>query len=453
MPSPTVPGSATSAPPPLPRCASPSVLNLSPLYAVFHEPSSSSMAPQSNQLRGRAEGSRTDASAEAPPRSTRRRRAASTAPAEPAPSRDPAQPREVILVGCGTISRQFYLPALRALETAGTIVVRTVVDPIESSRTMFGRLFPKSTPHPSLDSVVAPPDALVVIATAPRFHAAQTLAAFKRGWHVLCHTPFATNLREANQMIAAANRHERLLSVSLFKRFFPATRYLRTLCRDHLLGPPLSFSIHEGGPSSWPAAPLSHPEKFELPDGVLAEVGVHTLDLLVWFFGTPSVVRYADDAMGGVEANAHLELAFPEGVRGTVHLSRDWPTAQSYAFVFERAVVRWDVDEGNRLTVQLASAPTALNAELVEPLSALTPHERPSALGSNARSFIAQLENIVAAIAGRRPLAVPATAALDALPLIQECYSRRTLIEQPWLTRNEVAHARVLAMPADLRRI
>lgn len=362
-------------------------------------------------------------------------------------------PLEIIVAGCGAAAQLLYRPALRALERAGELVVRAAIDPNESSRSQFLEGFLRAEAHDSLESVTAAPDALVVMASPTRFHAAQATAAFKRGWHVLCHSPLAPTAREAALMTAAAERHERQLAVTLHRRFYPAARYLRTVCRDHLLGPAISFSIHEGGPATWPAPPpATFPGKFDPPDGVLAEIGIHTLDLLTWCLGTASVLNYRDDAMGGVEANAFLELSFPEGVRGTVHLSRDWQTAESYIFTFERGLIRWKPDEANQLTLQLSNASAALAATLLHPIATTDPNSPATPLHSREQSIVAELQNVISAISGRKPLAIPATAAMQPLALIEECYARRTVVEQPWLTHNEAVHARALAVPAELRR-
>lgn len=361
-------------------------------------------------------------------------------------------PVDVIVVGYSPAAQTLYFPALRNLELAGAVRIRAVVGNDEDARNLCLQTFPTADEASSLDAVVVPPGALVILATPPRFHPAQASAAFKRGWHVFSQSPLAATARDAAAMIAAAERHERLLAVDLHRRSFASARYLRALCRDQLLGPAIRFSIHEGAPLSLPATPLST-TKVQTPDGVLADIGLHALDLVTWCFGAASVITYSDDAMGGVEANACADLSFAEGVRGSIHLSRDWPTSESCEFVFERAIVRWNIDDANRLTVQLASAPAAIAGSLVTP-SPLS--ELPSlneVLPNRAEAIANLLKNVTDAIAGREKLHVPAAEALHALPLMEECYARRTLIEQPWLTPNETAHARSLSIPSDLRRL
>jgi predicted dehydrogenase len=349
-------------------------------------------------------------------------------------------PRRIILVGCGAVARQFYVPALRALQNAGVVRVSAIVDPVVTARESVARFFPKAGQGAALEQTTAPAGTLAIIASPPGFHAVQTIAAFERGWHVLCEKPMASSVSECEAMVAAAQQHQRLLAVGMYKRFFPSSRYIRGLCRDWSLGPLTHFNIQEGGPFRWPAGP-SFFDRSQTRGGVLFDIGVHVLDLLSWWLGEPATMRYADDAMGGMETNAFIQLTYPGGAQGKVHLSRDWATAEQYRFVFERGIVVWKVNDANGLTVQLAGAPAALKASLISP-ELEPPACAPSrALESNAQSFILQLANVVGAIAGTETLQVPGEEGIPAVKLIEQCYSRRTLVEQPWLTPAESAHA------------
>jgi predicted dehydrogenase len=349
-------------------------------------------------------------------------------------------PRRVILVGCGAVARQFYVPALRALQSAGLVRVSAIVDPVVTARDSIARSFPKAGQAASLEQTTAPAGTLAIIASPPGFHAVQTITAFERGWHVLCEKPMASSVSEAEAMVAAAQQHQRLLAVGMYKRFFPSSRYIRSLCRDWGLGPLTHFTITEGGPFRWPAGP-SFFDRTQTRGGVLFDIGVHVFDLLDWWLGEPASFRYGDDAMGGLETNAFVQLNYAGGAQGRVHLSRDWATAQQYRFIFERGIVTWKVNDANGLTVQFAGAPAALQATLVTPQA-----EPPAPIGSqplatNAQCFILQLANVVAAIAGDEPLLVPGEEGLSAIKLIEQCYARRVLVEQPWLTPAESAHA------------
>jgi predicted dehydrogenase len=354
-----------------------------------------------------------------------------------------SSPRRVILVGCGAVARQFYVPALRVLQNAGLIRVSAIVDPAVTAREVVARAFPKAGQSAAIEQTTAPAGSLAIIASPPGFHATQTIAAMERGWHVLCEKPMAATLAEAESMVAASQRLQRILAVGLYKRFFPSSRYIRGLCRDWALGPLTSFSIAEGGPFRWPAGP-SFFDRTQTRGGVLFDIGVHVFDLLAWWLGEPATVKYADDAMGGLETNSFVQLTYPGGAQGHIHLSRDAATSQQYRFVFERGLVTWKVNDANGLSVQVAGAPAALQGTLVTTQSELANNVEAQPLETNAQCFILQIANVVAAIAGEEPLLVSGEEGLHSIRLIEQCYANRTLVDQPWLTPEESAQARDL---------
>lgn len=346
-------------------------------------------------------------------------------------------PPALILVGCGAVSRLFYQPALLELTRRREVRVAALVDPVAEARTELGRRFPAAQKVATLAEVEAPADSLAVIASPPRFHAEHTLAALAREWHVLCEKPMATTSADCERMISAAAISRHLLAVGLYKRFFPASVYIRDLIRGNVLGSLRSFNIQEGGPFHWPAASPSFFRRQETPGGVLLDIGVHVLDLLLWWLGEPGTFEYADDAMGGLETNAVLHLAYTTGTTGRIQLSRDWATRQLYHFEFERGTIDWTVNDANGLTVKLNGMPARVAGTLVN-ADGVTAY-------TNPQSFIAQLQNVLSAMRGGEALRVPGHEGARALQLIEACYARRRLLVQPWLEPHEMERARQLA--------
>ncbi|MBC8008983.1 MAG: Gfo/Idh/MocA family oxidoreductase [Burkholderiales bacterium] len=348
----------------------------------------------------------------------------------------------IILVGCGAVARQFYTPALRALAATGEVRVAAIVDPSADARALLHAAFPDAIPAADLDHLSLPnaypaADTLAVIASPPRWHASQTLDALDRGWHVLCEKPMAARAAESARMIAAADSADRVLAVGHYKRFFAASQTLKTLCSPlGALGPLHSFTIAEGGPFNWPAASPAFFQKRETPGGVLLDIGVHVFDLLLWWLGAPSEFTYADDAMGGLEANARVSLRFG-AVTGQIHLSRDWTTAQRYEFEFDHGRVVWTVNDAAGLAVTLRGAPHSLRGTLQEPDGAPA--------HTHAQSFIAHLRHVVSAVKNHTPVLIDGREGARALHLIEACYARRHLLAQPWLAPAESAAAQRLA--------
>lgn len=164
---------------------------------------------------------------------------------------------------------------------------------------------------------------------------------------------------------------------------------------------------------------------------MLLDIGVHVLDLLLWWLGEPMSFIYRDDALGGLEANCRFVGEFPGEVHVDLRLSRDWATPNCYMFRFERATIHCRVNASNRLELTLDDLPMTFAAELYDPLPA-APAAAGSPLETNPQSFIAQLVDVCAAVRGRTLPFVPGTEGVRAIRLIEACYARREPLEQPW---------------------
>ena len=352
----------------------------------------------------------------------------------------------VVLVGCGAVSRFFYAPALAALEERGLLKVETLVDPAPANLAHLAEVFPQAR-HAARLEETGVASRLVIIASPPKFHAPAAVHALHQGAAVLCEKPMADTVADAETILQAARDTGSLLAVGLYKRFFPACEALKGLIERQPLGKLQSFTIEEGGKFGWQAASDSFFRKSVTPGGILLDIGVHVLDLLLWWLGEPETLRYEDDALGGQEANCRLALGYAGGVRGEVRLSRDWATRNEYTFHFERGVVRYKVNDANRLEIQADGMPALLSGTLHASSTLAGGRLRSGApLRTNPQSFIQQLVNVTQALQGREPLRVPGEEGIRSLRLIERCYAERAgLLDMPWLTPAEAAAARALA--------
>ncbi len=341
------------------------------------------------------------------------------------------------------MAQQFYAPAFRVLESADELRLVAHCDTDPRQLAQISVVFPGSVAVQSIDQLVANQVDLAIVASPPRYHAEQTLALLAGGKSVLCEKPMAGSIIEAEAMIAAAKAHARILAVGLYKRFFPACESIKGLIEHQPLGRLLKFQIQEGGRFGWQPASASFFDRSQTPGGVLLDIGVHVLDLLLWWLDEPPDFSYEDDAMGGQEANCRLELHYADGCTGTVQLSRDWETANRYTFWFERGTVRYRVNEANRLEIVAEGMPAALAGALVS--QAITGHRQEIAR-SNPQSFVEQLRNVIAAIQGREPLRVSGEEGIRSLRLIERCYAQRRLMAMPWLSGGERNQAELLSL-------
>ncbi|MCS6926699.1 MAG: Gfo/Idh/MocA family oxidoreductase [Candidatus Binatia bacterium] len=346
------------------------------------------------------------------------------------------------LVGCGAVSAQYYTPALQALQQSGMLQVVALFDPNPERAATLNRSFPRAARLDRFARLADTGAELAIIASPPRYHAEQTIGALEAGLAVLCEKPMALTVAEGRAMIAAAEAASRVLAVGLLRRFFPATRTIRDALSRGLIGDVVSFSFCEGNDFHWPVASPDFFRKDIAYGGVLLDIGVHALDLLLWWWGQPDEIRYQDDAMGGVEVNCRLQLRFSRGLRGEIRLSREWPLLNEYVIRGTKGWIRWEVNEADRVQIGLAGSRYILDAALYEGDEKQPALLRPAE--NFHRSFIAQLRNVVAAVRGHEPLCVSGEEGLRSVALIEHCYRHRTCMSMPWLSESEYRRARTL---------
>ncbi len=364
------------------------------------------------------------------------------------PTKASTAPLGVALVGCGAVARLYHAPALAAHAREGTADVRALFDPEPARVAELQALFPAAARIERLSELSRLGIGLAIVASPPGFHAAQTLELLGAGLSVLCEKPLAPTVAEAQSIVEAARTARGIVAAGLFRRFFPATQTIRSLLAGGVIGDVRRFDCFEGGRFAWPTESPGFFARSRLAGGgVLLDIGVHLLDLLGWWWGEPLDVDYEDDAMGGIEANCRLRLTFPQGFAGEVRLSRDWALPNRYVIQGSRGWIAWEVNEADGLAVGFHGSDVAIDGRLAAERSA---NGLPS-VGARAwtfeQSFTSQLANVIAAVGGSAPLAVPAEQALPSLALIERCYRRRHLMPMPWLGAEEARRAQALANP------
>ncbi|HEV8579119.1 MAG TPA: Gfo/Idh/MocA family oxidoreductase [Thermoanaerobaculia bacterium] len=324
------------------------------------------------------------------------------------------------VVGCGAITTLHHLPAI-ALATQVKAAVLVDVD-TERARKLAGRF---GVPEVAADvsGLTGRVDAAIV-ALPNSLHAPVSIDLLRRGIHVLVEKPMAMNVRECDEMIAAAEAAGAVLAVGHEFRFFDSSLLVRNLLRDGLLGEIRRFEMRQGVIPRWPFATDFFLKKEMAGGGVLADYGAHVLDLLLWWLGDWADVEYWDDAMGGVESDCEMRLTMRSGVTGLVEISRTRNLRNACFFEGSRATLEvgvWDPDPEIRLFIADREAHLAGRAR------------REASPGLDfTGSFVRQLEDFAAAIRGRREPFVPGLEGRRSLALIEACYARRRPLDLPW---------------------
>ncbi len=328
----------------------------------------------------------------------------------------------IAIVGCGAVTSRYYVPALAALRD------RVEVIGLYDSDWMRGqdiaRHFSDARLADSFEALLDMAASTVILASPPSAHADQAIAALRTGSHVLCEKPLAPTAGEAAAMASVAEENDRLLCVNMVRRHFPASRIVDTLVASQSMGSLRSAVVFEGGPFRWPIRDQNYFSQAVSGGGVLADVGTHVVDLLTGWLGEAEFIGYRDDAMGGVEANALLDLSF-QGAPATLHLSRDWGRPNAIELVFEKGRVRWRAEPMHGVEVTFEDGrPLWLEEEAARSFGFVD-------------CFRVQIEGVLDRIAGREARLVTAQDTVSTVALIERAYAERLPMEMPWL---EVAH-------------
>jgi predicted dehydrogenase len=182
-----------------------------------------------------------------------------------------------------------------------------VVDPLPQSR---NRLAAECNTQALAEhsSLLGQVDA-AVIASPTRLHHPLALDFLSSGTHVLVEKPLAATLAEADELVAAARRHNLVLQVGHIERFNPAL----TAAAPHVRSPKFIEAVRSSGFT------------FRSTDiGVVLDLMIHDIDVVLSLVRSPLVKAEALglSVLGGHEDVANARLEFECGCVAALSASR-----------------------------------------------------------------------------------------------------------------------------------
>jgi predicted dehydrogenase len=142
------------------------------------------------------------------------------------------------LIGAGNIVKERHLPALKKIEDVRIVAVCN--SSYESSEKFCSECVPDAKPYGNWAELVAEPDINIIwIGTPPYLHSTIAVSALEAGKHVFCQARLAMNLAEAEEMIAAVQRHPHLVTmVCPAPHGLRGSRFIQKLIADEYVGRP-----------------------------------------------------------------------------------------------------------------------------------------------------------------------------------------------------------------------
>ena len=146
----------------------------------------------------------------------------------------------------------------------------------------------------SLEEMVQSPLIDAVYIASPNFlHAPQSILCMKHGKHVLCEKPFASNAREAREMIEASRKYNVPLMEAMKPTLTPNFRAVRD--NLHRLGTIRRYFScycqYSSRYDKFKEGIVLNAFKPELSNGAMMDIGIYTLYPMVVLFGRPEKVE------------------------------------------------------------------------------------------------------------------------------------------------------------------
>ena len=187
------------------------------------------------------------------------------------------------IIGCGGIANGKHFPALAKLSDKVEIVAfcDTVIERAEKAAKEYGTADALVTED--YKALLAREDIDVIHVLTPNIsHSYITVDALEAGKHVMFEKPMAINYAEAKEMLDAAQRTGKKLTIGYQNRFRADSLATYDACSKGELGDiyfAKAHAIRRKGVPTWGV----FPDKSKQGGGPLIDIGTHALDLTLWY--------------------------------------------------------------------------------------------------------------------------------------------------------------------------
>ncbi|KAL8667958.1 MAG: hypothetical protein Q9168_007168, partial [Polycauliona sp. 1 TL-2023] len=250
-----------------------------------------------------------------------------------------SKPYNVGVIGFGFSAKIFHIPLITVTPELNlyAIVQRKPTPEDDASKAHPGIKSYRAAEKMVEDDAVD----IVIITTTPTTHFELAKLALEHGKHVLVEKPFVPTSQEADDLIALAKKHNRLLTVYQNRRFDTDFLTLQSLLASHTLGRVTEFESHFDRYK--PTLANAKPWK-TIPQpggGAIYDLGTHLIDQIVLLFGLPQRITgfiYSqrqgaeDNGGGGYEDSCTVLMHYKNEMMATVRVAVVSPEERQLRF-------------------------------------------------------------------------------------------------------------------------
>lgn len=188
---------------------------------------------------------------------------------------------KIAIIGCGGIANGKHMPSLAKQKRAEMVAFCDIVrERAEEAAAKYGAEGAKV--YDDFHELLKDGGIDVVHVCTPNdSHSEITIASLEAGKHVLCEKPMAKTAAQAREMLEAAKRTGKKLSIAYQNRFRNDSQYLKQLCEQGELGDIYlgkAIALRRRAVPTWGV----FLDEEKQGGGPLIDIGTHALDLTLW---------------------------------------------------------------------------------------------------------------------------------------------------------------------------
>lgn len=253
---------------------------------------------------------------------------------------------KVAIVGCGFITQEVHLPALKTVKDVAVVAVCDVNKDVAAK---VARQFGIRGIYSDYNEMLSNEELDVVhVCTSINTHAEIAIKAMEAGCHVLMEKPMAPSLSEADAELAVAHRTGKQICVIHQLLFHPMIMKMKNIVASGVLGDITRVEIKQSCPP-WDYPPIADPNHWwqKLPGGVYGDTLPHPLYLMREFIGQIEPVEIYASKIGNYKHLPvdDLQVIFKgEKGLGTIISSCNWPSLWEVVIYGSKKIAHADLN-------------------------------------------------------------------------------------------------------------
>ncbi len=321
---------------------------------------------------------------------------------------------KLLIIGGGAVSEAFHIPA--AIKLLGRDSV-FVAEPSAKQQEYLKSKFDLQNITDNYKSLIEAVDA-VILATPPHVHVEIMADCYAASKPVLCEKPISLTSSEGKKLLAL-NTTNILSGLCHTYRLFANRLHVRKLIQEGYFGATPHIEIQEGAPADWPTLSGYCFRKELVSGGVLMDGGIHSLDYILWCLGDVKTFNYQDDAIGGLESNASMELNFENGSSAYFRISRTCELSNTIKISGNNKNIVLDIFDMNKIVEN------GIERELTDTEQGNTPKLEWTTIGEHqTKSFLDSIQN-------NQPLFCSIEDGVKVVETIENCYKQKAERQLP----------------------